>query len=490
MGASGEHPIDLGHKPRVLVVDDEAGLRDMLSILLKREGYDVSLAPSFKTGCESVEGAPTPFDLVLTDLMMPDGSGLDVLSHAKTRSENTEVIVMTAYGDVETAIDAMKRGAYDFVTKPFATSEIRALARKALERRSLAAENERLRAQVARAKPSGILGHSAAMKRVLDLAQRVADGKTTVLITGESGTGKERIARAIHDLSERKARPFLVVNCGAIPEELMESELFGHEKGAFTGATQRHLGIFREAEGGTVLLDEVGELPSQLQVKLLRVLQERKVRGVGTTAEIAVDVRVLAATNRNVEQDVKDGKFRQDLYYRLNVIRIELPPLRDRREDISEIAEHLLRRCAAEHKKEIVGFSPDALRALDAYDFPGNVRELENVVERAVALAQASVIGLGDLPHEVVGASSATTPELLALPEEGCDLDQVLGEVERRLILQALERSGGVRVQAAKILNVPVRSLRYRLQKLGVATAEDMEEPPSENALRARKPTE
>jgi len=490
VGASGEHPIDLGHKPRVLVVDDEAGLRDMLSILLKREGYDVSLAPSFKTGCESVEGAPTPFDLVLTDLMMPDGSGLDVLSRAKTRSENTEVIVMTAYGDVETAIDAMKRGAYDFVTKPFATSEIRALARKALERRSLAAENERLRAQVARAKPSGILGHSAAMKRVLDLAQRVADGKTTVLITGESGTGKERIARAIHDLSERKARPFLVVNCGAIPEELMESELFGHEKGAFTGATQRHLGIFREAEGGTVLLDEVGELPAQLQVKLLRVLQERKVRGVGTTAEIAVDVRVLAATNRNVEQDVKDGKFRQDLYYRLNVIRIELPPLRDRREDISEIAEHLLRRCAAEHKKEIVGFSPDALRALDAYDFPGNVRELENVVERAVALAQASVIGLGDLPHEVVGASSATTPELLALPEEGCDLDQVLGEVERRLILQALERSGGVRVQAAKILNVPVRSLRYRLQKLGVATAEDMEEPPSENALRARKPTE
>jgi len=490
VGASGEHPIDLGHKPRVLVVDDEAGLRDMLSILLKREGYDVSLAPSFKTGCESVEGAPTPFDLVLTDLMMPDGSGLDVLSRAKTRSENTEVIVMTAYGDVETAIDAMKRGAYDFVTKPFATSEIRALARKALERRSLAAENERLRAQVARAKPSGILGHSAAMKRVLDLAQRVADGKTTVLITGESGTGKERIARAIHDLSERKARPFLVVNCGAIPEELMESELFGHEKGAFTGATQRHLGIFREAEGGTVLLDEVGELPAQLQVKLLRVLQERKVRGVGTTAEIAVDVRVLAATNRNVEQDVKDGKFRQDLYYRLNVIRIELPPLRDRREDISEIAEHLLRRCAAEHKKEIVGFSPDALRALDAYDFPGNVRELENVVERAVALAQASVIGLGDLPHEVVGSTSATTPELLALPEEGCDLDQVLGEVERRLILQALERSGGVRVQAAKILNVPVRSLRYRLQKLGVATAEDMEEPPSENALRARKPTE
>jgi two-component system response regulator PilR (NtrC family) len=488
VGGSGEHPIDLGRMPRVLVVDDEQGLRDMLSILLRREGYDVKLAPSFQTGCEAIDGAPTPFDLVLTDLMMPDGSGLDVLSHAKQRHEYTEVIVMTAYGDVETAIDAMKRGAYDFVTKPFSTSEIRALSRKALERRSLAAENEKLKAQVARARPSGMLGHSAAMKRVLDLAQRVAAGKTTVLITGESGTGKERVARAIHDLSDRKDKPFLVVNCGAIPEELMESELFGHEKGAFTGATQKHLGIFREADGGTVLLDEVGELPSQLQVKLLRVLQERKVRGVGATAETPIDVRVVAATNRNVEQDVKDGKFRQDLYYRLNVIRVELPPLRERREDIAEIAEHLLRRCAAEHKKTIVGFSPDALRALDAYDFPGNVRELENVVERAVALAQASVIGLGDLPHEVVGASSRATPELLTLPPNGCDLDQVLGEVERRLILQALERTGGVRVHAAKILNVSLRSLRYRLQKLGVATEEDLgDEPPSDGA---RKPTE
>ena len=468
-----ERPLDLGHTPRVLVVDDEQGLRDMLSILLRREGYDVSLASSFTTGVEAALGAPTPFDLVLTDLMMPDGSGLDVLSRAKARSENTEVIVMTAYGDVETAIDAMKRGAYDFVTKPFATSELRALARKALERRALATENEMLRAQVERGRPPGIVGHSAAMRRVLELVQRVADGKTTVLITGESGTGKERIARTIHELSERKDKPFLVVNCGAIPEELMESELFGHEKGAFTGATQKQLGIFRAAEGGTVLLDEVGELPPQLQVKLLRVLQERKVRGVGASQETSIDVRVLAATNRNVEQDVKDGKFRQDLYYRLNVIRIELPPLRERREDIPEIAAYLLRRCAAEHKKEIVGLSPDAMRALDAYDFPGNVRELENVVERAVALARASVIGLGDLPREVVGRAASPSPDLFVLPEEGCDLDQVLGEAERRLILQALERSGGVRVQAAKLLHVSLRSLRYRLQKLGVATDED-----------------
>ena len=468
-----ERPLDLGHTPRVLVVDDEQGLRDMLSILLRREGYDVSVAPSFTTGCQAVEGAPTPFDLVLTDLMMPDGSGLDVLTRAKARTEHTEVIVMTAYGDVETAIDAMKRGAYDFVTKPFATSELRALARKALERRALATENQMLRAQVERARPPGIVGHSAAMRRVLDLVQRVADGKTTVLITGESGTGKERIARAIHDLSERKDKPFLVVNCGAIPEELIESELFGHEKGAFTGATQKRLGSFREADGGTVLRDEVGELALPLQVKLLRVLQERKVRGVGSSQETAVDVRVLAATNRNVEQDVKDGKFRQDLYYRLNVIRIELPPLRERREDIAELAEYLLRRCAAEHKKEITGFSPDAMRALDSYAFPGNVRELENAIERAVALAPASVIGLGDLPREVVGRAASPTADLFVLPEDGCDLDQVLGEGERRLILQALERTGGVRVQAAKLLHVSLRSLRYRLQKLGVATDED-----------------
>ncbi len=473
--------IDLGHTPRLLVVDDEQGLRDMLAILFRREGYEVIVAPSFSTGCEAIDNSPTPFDLVLTDLMMPDGSGLDVLSRAKERSGQTEVIVMTAYGALETAIDAMKRGAYDFVTKPFATSELRALARKALERRALTVENERLRAQVDRDRPKGILGRSAAMKRVLDLVARVANGKTTVLITGESGTGKERVARAIHDLSDRRDRPFLVVNCGAIPEELMESELFGHEKGSFTGATAKHLGIFREAEGGTVLLDEVGELPPQLQVKLLRVLQERKVRGVGASVETPVDVRVLAATNRNVEEDVKSGKFRQDLYYRLNVIRIELPPLRERREDIAELADNLLRRCAAEHKKSVSGFSQDALRALDAYDYPGNVRELENVIERAVALAGSRVIGLGDLPREVAGAPSQTSPHLLTLPEEGCDLDQVIGEAERRLILQALDRTGGVRTNAAKLLGVSLRSLRYRLQKLGVATEEDIDEPPSDN---------
>jgi len=311
------------------------------------------------------------------------------------------------------------------------------------------------------------------MRRIFDLVQRIANARTTVLVTGESGTGKERIARAIHDASDRRSAPFLVVNCGAIPEALIEAELFGHEKGAFTGAIASRLGIFREAAGGTVLLDEIGELAPALQVKLLRVLQERKVRGVGASAEVSIDVRVLAATNRNVEEDVRAGRFRQDLYYRLNVIRVEVPPLRERREDIRPLAEHFLLTCAAEQKKEIRGLSPDALRALEAYDFPGNVRELENVIERAVALATGPTIGLGDLPREVSGVASQPTPALVGLPEEGCNLDEVVGEVERRLILQALERSGGVRTQAARLLGVTLRSLRYRLQKHALAEAGD-----------------
>ncbi len=466
---------------RVLVVDDEPGLRDMLGILLRREGYDVTLLPGFATAAAAIKKTVAdPYALVLTDLMMPDGYGLDLLSLIKDTSPITEVIVMTAHSTLETAIDAMKRGAYDFITKPFATSEVRALAHKALEKRAIVSENTRLRAIVDRDDARKLFGHSAVMQRIADLIGRVATSKSTVLITGESGTGKERIARAIHDASERAGKPFLVVNCGAIPEALMESELFGHDKGAFTGATSRHLGIFREADGGTVLLDEVGELPLSLQVKLLRVLQERKVRSVGASVESAVDVRILAATNRVVEDDVKAGKFRQDLYYRLNVLRIEVPPLRERREDVPELAERFLQRIATEHNKNVRALNADALRALDAYAFPGNVRELENIIERAVALASSEVLGLGDLPREISGAAAQPTPALMTLPEEGCRLDDVLGEVERRIIVQALERSNGVRTQAAKLLGVTLRSLRYRLQKLALETEGD--EPISEES--------
>jgi two-component system response regulator PilR (NtrC family) len=413
---------------------------------------------------------------------------MDLLSLVKERTARTEVIVMTAHGGVETAIEAMKRGAYDFVTKPFGTSELRALVQKALEKRAIVAENERLRAQLVRARDRGLLGHSDAMRRIFDLVQRVASARTTVLITGESGTGKERVARAIHDASDRRERPFLVINCGAIPDALIESELFGHDKGAFTGAVSSRAGLFREADGGTLLLDEIGELAPALQVKLLRVLQERKVRAVGAASEVAVDVRVLAATNRQVEEDVRIGRFRQDLYYRLNVIRVEVPPLRERREDIRPLAEHFLARCAAEQNKDLRALSPDALRALEGYGFPGNVRELENFIERAVALATGQTIGLGDLPRELSGAASQPTPALVALSDDGCNLDEVLGEVERRLLLQALARSGGVRTQAAKVLGVTLRSLRYRLQKHALGDPQDDDiDPPSDSGAAAPK---
>jgi two-component system response regulator PilR (NtrC family) len=476
---------ELAPKPHVLVVDDEPGLRDMLAILFRREGLDVTLAAGLAAGRDALVRSAEPFAVVLTDLLMPDGSGMELLALAKQRSAQTEVIVMTAHGGIETAIDAMRGGAYDFVAKPFAAKELRALVQKALEKRAIVAENERLRAQLVRERGRELLGHSEAMRRIFDLVQRIANARTTVLVTGESGTGKERIARAIHQASERREKPFLVINCGAIPEALMEAELFGHEKGAFTGAVSSRLGIFRQADGGTVLLDEIGELAPALQVKLLRVLQERKVRSVGASAELSIDVRVLAATNRNVEDDVRAGRFRQDLYYRLNVIRIEVPPLRERPEDIRPLAEHFLAGCAADQNKDIRTFSPDALRGLEAYPFPGNVRELENVVERAVALATGPTIGLGDLPREIAGAVSRPTPALVGLPEDGCKLDDVLDEVERRLILQALERSGGVRTQASRLLGVTLRSFRYRLQKHALAEAGD-DAPDSESMVEER----
>ncbi len=458
---------------KVLIVDDEPSIRQMLQIALKREGYDVVSVAGCRAAIEALGTSHQPFPVVLTDLSMPDGSGFDVLSAAKRRAVATEVILITAHSTVENAIAAMRGGAYDFVTKPFQPAEITALVQKALEKHDLTAENTRLRARIERTDVE-VLGRSPAMRAVLDLVDRIAATKTTVLITGESGTGKERVARAIHDRSDRRSGPFLVVNCGALPEALMESELFGHEKGAFTGAQTRHRGLFREADGGTLMLDEVGELPASLQVKLLRVLQERSVRAVGATQETTVDVRVLAATNRDIEAEVARGAFRQDLYYRLNVIRVGLPPLRDRREDIPLMAERFLRRFSSEMGKDVAGFSADALRAIERYSYPGNVRELENVIERSVALAGARSIGLGDLPAEVAGAASAPAGEILTLPPEGANLDELLNEVERRLLLSAIDRTAGNRTAAAKLLGITFRSLRYRLSKHGLGGDDDV----------------
>lgn len=454
---------------KVLVVDDEPAIRQVLDIAFRRHGFEVVDAPGAKTAIEALQQNPQPFPLVITDLMMPDGTGLDVLSAAKSRSGATEVIVMTAHSTVDNALEVMKKGAYDFVTKPFSPAEMLALSQKALEKNNIQLENQSLKAHISRLEPGAReLFTSPAMAKVAEIVEKAAATRTTVLITGESGTGKERIAKALHDRSDRARGPFLVVNCGALPEALMESELFGHEKGSFTGAGTRTLGLFREAKGGTVLLDEVGELPSSLQIKLLRVLQEKRVRPVGSSVEEPVDVRILAATNRDVEADVRAKKFREDLYYRLNVIRIELPPLRDRPGDVARLAQWFVQRFAAEFGKDVRELTPEALRALDAYSFPGNVRELENMMERAVALAGCPAIGLGDLPVALSGLSASPAPFLWQLPPEGCALDEVLGELERRLIVQALERAGGVRKAAAKLLGVSFRSLRYRLTKHGL----------------------
>ncbi len=460
---------------RVLVVDDEPGLREMLAILLKREGHEVTTAPGFIRARDLIRSQEA-FALILTDIVMPDGSGLDLVTTAKERNTATEVIVMTAHSTVDVALEAMRRGAYDFVAKPFQAAEMRLLVGRAIEKSAIVAENVSLRARIAQVAPADPLEHfgkSAAMRAVADIVRRIANSRSTVLLTGESGTGKERVARAIHQCSDRDKKPFLVVNCGALPENLMESELFGHEKGAFTGAAGRHTGLFREADGGTLLLDEVGELPLPLQVKLLRALQERKVRPVGATAEITIDVRVIAATNRDVEKDVAEGRFRQDLYYRLNIIRLELPPLRQRTEDIPTLVEQFLQRFAEDHGKSVRALSPDAMRELLAYPFPGNVRELENAIERAVMLAAGPTIALGDLPPAIGGRVTVGTPSLLELAPEGCNIDQLLAEAERRLILQALERTAGNRTQAAKLLGVTFRSLRYRLDKLGLESGED-----------------
>jgi two-component system response regulator PilR (NtrC family) len=448
----------------------------MLEILFRREGYEVIAAPGVRGAIEALGQNPRPFPVVLTDLAMPDGSGLDVVAAAKQRAPSTQVILITAHGSIENAIEAMRSGAYDFVTKPFQPAELAALVQKALEKQSIVEENARLRARVSPDRNDEFIGRSPAMRSVFQLIERIAPARTTVLITGESGTGKERVAQAIHERSERKGAPFLVVNCGALPEHLMESELFGHEKGAFTGAISRHMGIFRDAEGGTVLLDEVGELPANLQVKLLRILQEKTVRPVGASQEVPIDVRVLAATNRDVEADVAAGKFRQDLYYRLNVIRVELPPLRDRREDIAPLTERLVRRFAREMSKDLIGVTPDALRALERYAFPGNVRELENVIERAVALAGSRSIGLGDLPRDVSGAAGDAGYGPARLPDEGCNLDDVMSELERRLLVEALERTGGVRKAAAELLGISFRSIRYRLEKHALGVDDGSEE--------------
>ncbi len=454
----------------ILIVDDERSMREFLAICLKRAGHQVTTAEQGDRAVALLDKGDE-LDLVITDLKMPGPiDGLGVLDEVKRKSPETQVIMVTAYATAETAIAAMKRGAYDYLTKPFKVDEITVVVDRALERVALQKANAELRDMVqGRYRLSSLLGKSASMQRVFDMVRKIAGARTNVLLTGESGTGKELVARALHSEGARAPKPFVAVNCGAIPDALLESELFGHVKGAFTGASSAKDGLFTAADGGTLFLDEIGELSAPLQVKLLRALQERKIKPVGSVEEKSVDVRVVAATNRDLEAEVKKGGFRQDLYYRLNVIEILLPPLRQRREDIPLLVEHFVKRFAGELGKRVVAVTPEALQVLCAYDYPGNVRELENLIERAVTLETSAKISRDALPDlagsRALGVGDAQAVEL---PADGVDLDRVLADYEREIVLRALKQTNGVRKEAARLLKVTFRSLRYRLAKLGI----------------------
>jgi len=452
-------------RARLLVVDDEQSMREFLEIFLRREGYAVSTASGVDMAIAHLEN--DEIDLVITDMQMPEKTGLDLLLAARDVSPETLMIVVTAFGTTDSAISAMKEGAYDYLTKPFKVDELRIVIEKALEKKLLSNENRRLREELlSQSRDRNIIGHSRAMQEVFDLIAQVAETKTNVLVAGESGTGKELVARAIHEQSDRASENFVAINCGAIPENLLESELFGHVKGAFTGAVQNKEGLFETATGGTLFLDEIGELSQPLQVKLLRALQEKSIRRVGDTVDREIDARIVSATNRRLEEEVAEGRFREDVYYRLNVIQLTLPPLRERKEDIPLLAQHFIRRFAVELGKEVEGMDAEAFDQLDAYGFPGNVRELENLIERAVALARGPVIGPDLLPPTVKSApAQAATPRI---SQEGVDLESLVADYERSLLEEALVQSGGVKKQAARLLGISFRSFRYRLEKLGV----------------------
>lgn len=454
---------------KILVVDDELSIREFFDILLKKEGYQCDLA------CNGEEALAKlgyhHYDLVITDISMPKIDGLQVLRYVKDHSPETTVIMITAFASTDSAVEAMKLGAYDYLTKPFKVEEIRLVVHRAVEKLSLQKENRYLKREIeSRYNFSNMIGDSEAIKKVYELIKKIAKSKTNILITGESGTGKELIARALHFNSDRKDKPFVTINCTAIPETLLESELFGHLKGSFTGAMSNKMGLFEVANGGTIFLDEMGDISQAIQVKLLRVLQERNFRRVGGTDDISVDVRIISATNRPLEEAVQEGRFREDLYYRLNVIHIKVPPLRNRKKDIPLLVDHFIKKYNSELSKGIKRISPAALKVLMSYDFNGNVRELENIIERSVALEMSDEIQVSSLPANVVFPQKVQEHfrylnKEIDFSEEKINLDDLINQFERELLLKALEKTGGVRYKAAKLLGITFRSMRYRLKK-------------------------
>lgn len=452
---------------RILVIDDEKNMRHMLAVLLEKEGYQVASAANGKEGLElTLEDF---YDIILCDLKMPVMDGMAFLEKFQEMQQDSTVIVMSAYGTLDTAIEAMKRGAYDYVSKPFKPDEILLTLKKAQERERLRKEN-RLLQQSMRERYSfdQMIGRSAAMDEIFNTIGKVAEYKSTVLITGESGTGKELIARAIHYNSPRADKPLVTVNCGAIPENLLESELFGHKKGSFTDAVRDKKGLFQEAHGGSIFLDEIGELPRPLQVKLLRVLQEEEIKRVGGLQSIKIDIRVMAATTKDLAKEVEAGRFRDDLYYRINVLHVNVPPLRERSEDIPLLIQHFISKTSERLQSEVDGVSPAAGRALQRYLWPGNVRELENVIERAMVMAGGRTIEPEDLPpylHQEVDSV-----EFLA-DDDNLSIKEGSRRLEKALIQKALEKTGGNRTQAAKILEISHPALLYKMKSYGLVEA-------------------
>ena len=449
----------------ILIVDDERAQRQVLAGDLKSRGFSVLEADSAETALEVVSS--NIIDVILSDLKMPGASGIDLLASIKEINPDISVVIMTAYASVETAVQALKNGAYDFITKPYNLDEIELVIKRIIEKNNLKSELKFLREQLESInKLEGVLTNSLNMKRVIDVAARVAASKASVLILGESGTGKEVLARAIHYASKRKNKLFVPVNCAALNENLLESELFGHEKGAFTGAEKLHKGRFEIADGGTIFLDEIGDLPMHLQVKLLRILQEEQFERVGGSSTIKVDVRVISATNKNIEELIKEGKFREDLFYRLNVVNLQLPPLRERKEDIPLLISEFSNKYINETDKSKIEFSKEALDLLMKYNYPGNIRELENIVHHSIVLSRNELITTDDIPIGI--KATASEKDLNSCFEEGTSLTEKVELLERTLVTNALQKTNGNQTAAAKLLGISERNLRYRLEKWGI----------------------
>jgi two-component system, NtrC family, response regulator PilR len=449
-------------KGKVLIIEDEKSMREVLKILLEEEGYEITAASNGLAGIEYLQS--DIFDLVITDIKMPKANGFEVLKQVKETSPSTVVIMITAFGTTESTIEAMKLGAYDYIQKPFKIDEIRLIIQKAFEKKKLSEELLILREKVkSRTGLENIIGKSPKMQELFTLIQKIAQSNSTVLISGESGCGKELVSAALHNLSLRRDKNFVTMNCATFPEGLLESELFGHVKGSFTGAVYNKEGLFELADKGSIFLDEIAEMPLTLQAKLLRVLENGTFRRVGGLNDITVDVRVISATNRDMQEAVSEGRFREDLFYRLNVVPVNIPPLRERTEDIPLLVNHFLNKFCGENKR----FSPEALRCFSEYSWKGNVRELENMVERIVLLTDSELILSEDLPEEIIKADANVAP-LPEIGEEGVDFESIIEQIEKNYLLKALEKSKGIKTEAARLLNLSFRSFRHKLYKYGI----------------------